>query len=309
MDIDWLHSTTTDSAMYVDVTQEITGYTRTGYPIYNYNSSGSRDGWMLTNSSHDARSNVYSVMFSKDWDNGLDMSLGYAYTDAEDVSPMTSSVAESNFENVSVTDINDPRPATSNYEVPHRFTLRASWGHEFFGDYTTRVSLFGYTKQGQPQSYVMGSQDQEGDGYYGRHLLYVPTGADDPAVVFGSGFDTEAFFNWVSKNELTRGEMTERNGQHAKWSTRFDLRIDQELPTFIGKSRARLYAKIYNLGNLLNDEWGHVNDAQFFSVQVVNSGINDQGLLEFERFSDRSINYLLENRSLWDVRIGLEINF
>ena len=97
---------------------------------------------------------------------------------------MTSSVAGSNFSNLAATDINNPRPATSNYEVPHRFTLRTSWGHEFFGDYETRITLFGYSKQGQGQSYIMARNNLEGDGYYGRHLLYVPTGPDDPNVVF-----------------------------------------------------------------------------------------------------------------------------
>ena len=239
---------------------------------------------------------------------GVDMMLGYAYTQAEDVSPMTSSVAGSNFDNLALNDINNPKPGTTNYEVPHRFTLRASYGREFFGDHTTRFSLFGYSKQGQPQSYVMGSGDLEGDGFYGRHLLYVPTGMDDPYVVFDDDFDTEAFMAWVDREGLKSG-FQKRNAQYAKWSTRFDLRIDQELPTFIGKSRARLYAKVYNLGNLLNDEWGHVNDAEFFSVQVVNSSVNDDGQYVFENFNGGTVNNLYENRSLWTVRLGLEIFF
>jgi hypothetical protein len=307
MDIDWLHSRSEDPALYVDISQEIVGMTSAGYPIYDY--TNGQDNFMLTNSKYSASSDVFSVIFSKDFDSGLDVSLGYAYTQAEDVSPMTSSVAGSNFDNLATNDVNNPKPGTSNYEVPHRFTLRASYGREFFGDYTTRFSLFGYTKEGQPQSYVMGGGGQlEGDGFFGRHLLYVPTSVNDPNVVFGSDFDTDAFMAWVDKNNLKAG-MQKRNGQHAKWSTRFDLRIDQELPTFVGKSRARLYFKVYNLGNLLNDEWGHVNDAEFFSVQAVDLTVNDAGQYVFEEFNGGSVNYLLENRSLWTVRMGLEISF
>lgn len=305
MDIDWLHSRSDDPALYVDLSQEIVGMTAAGYPIYDY--VNGRDNFMLTNSKHSASSDVFSLIFTKDFDNGLDMSLGYAYTQAEDVSPMTSSVAGSNFDNLALTDINNPKPGTSNYEVPHRFTLRASYGHQFFGDYTTRFSLFGYTKQGQPQSYSMSGGDLEGDGFFGRHLLYVPDGAADPFIVFAEGFDTAAFMDWVAKEGLKPG-MSERNGQHAKWSTRFDLRIDQELP-FFGRSRTRLYAKIYNLGNLLNDSWGHVNDAEFFTQQVVNSSVNEAGQYVYENFNGGSINQLLENRSLWTVRIGLEVSF
>jgi len=306
VDADWLHSRTQDSALYVDLSQEIVGTTSAGYPVYDY--VNGRDNFMLTNSSHSASSDVLSLILTKDFDNGLDMSLGYAYTNAEDISPMTSSVAGSNFDNLALTDVNNPRAGTSNYEVPHRFTFRASWGHDFWSDLETRVSLFSFLKQGQPQSYVMGSGDLEGDGFYGRHLLYVPTGPGDSNVVYAPGFDTDGFLAWVMKNDLKLG-MQKRNAQYADWSSRFDLRISQELPTFIGNSKGKLYVKIYNLGNLINDSWGHVNDAQFFSVQAVNSSLNDDGQYVFERFNGGSVNYLQQNRSLWSVRVGLEFNF
>ena len=305
MDADWLHSKTKDSALYTDLSQEIVGMTSAGYPMYDYTNGA--DNFMLTNSPYSASSDVLSVSFSKFWDNGLDMSFGYAYTQAEDVSPMTSSVAGSNFDNLALTDINNPKPGTSNYEVPHRFTLRASWGHDFWGDYETRITLFAFAKEGQPQSYVMQGTDLEGDGFFGRHLLYVPTSSSDPNVVFDSGFDTVAFFDWVQKNGL-KGGMQDRNGQHAKWSTRFDLLLSQELP-FFKETKGRFYIKVYNLGNLIDDSWGHVNDAQFFSVQVVNSGVNEEGQYVYENFNGGSVNNLQENRSLWTVRMGLEFRF
>jgi hypothetical protein len=299
-----------DSAIYVDLSQEIVGWTLTGHPRYDY--TNGEDNFMLTNSPYNADSDVISIVFSKYWDNGLDMSLGYAYTDAEDVSPMTSSVAESNFDNLALNDINAPLPGTTNYEVPHRFTLRASYGHNFFGDYETRISLFGYSKQGQPQSYVMRQNNLEGDGYYGRHLLYVPTGPSDPLVVFDEDFDTDAFFTWVGRKNLKPG-MQERNERHAKWSTRFDLYFSQELPTFIGDTRAKFYVKVYNLGNLINDSWGIVNDAPFFSVAAVGAEVIDEGpdygKYQFNDFYGGNVTRVLENRSLWDVRLGLEFSF
>ncbi|MCF6262432.1 MAG: carboxypeptidase regulatory-like domain-containing protein [Xanthomonadales bacterium] len=306
VDFDYLHTRTVDAAIYVDLSQSIVGETIIGQPIYAYSNHG-RDNFMLTNSSRTAVSNIFSTVLRKEFENGLDLMFGYAFTQAEDVSPMTSSTAGSNFSNVALNDINDPMPATSNYEVPHRFTLRTTWGHYFFKDLETRVSMFAFTKSGQPQSYVMGSGDLEGNGRFGRHLLYVPTGLNDSNVVFADTFDVNAFFAFVEKEGLSSG-LTDRNGQYASWSTRFDLRIDQEVPLF-GNTKGRVFVKVYNLGNLIDDSWGLVNDAQFFSVQVVNSSVNDAGQYVFERFNDRSINNLLENRSLWTIRMGLEVNF
>jgi hypothetical protein len=305
MDADWLYSRAEDPAVYVDLSQEIVGMTSAGYPIYDY--TNGRDNFMLTNSKYSPTANVLSVGFSKFWDNGLDMSVGYAYTQAEDVMPMTSSVAGSNFDNLATTDINAPKPGTSNYEVPHRFTLRASWGHDFWSDLETRITVFAFAKQGQPQSYSMSGGDLEGDGFFGRHLLYIPDGPNDPNIVFEDSFDQAAFNEWVAKEGLKPG-MSKRNDLHAKWSSRLDLRIHQDLP-FFGRSKSRLYMKIYNLGNLIDDSWGHVNDAQFFTVQAVNSSVNAEGQYVYENFNGGSITNLQENRSLWTVRFGFEVDF
>jgi len=306
-EIDYLHTETKDSAIYLDLSQEIVGNTIDGMPIYDY--VNGEDNHMLTNSSEDASSDSISIVLKKSFDWGLDLQMGYAYIDAEDVAPMTSSTAGSNWDATATSNPNDLTAATSNYTAPHRFTARASYATELFADLTTRITLMAYSSEGQPQSYVMGSGDLEGDGFYGRHLLYVPTGADDPNVVFEDGFDSGAFFSWARAHDLDAGYV-QRNETHAPWSTRMDLRIDQELPTFVDGTKGKIYFKMYNLGNFLNDEWGHVNDAQFFSVQMVESSVNSNGQYVFEEFNDtNSITDLKENPSLWTARIGLEFEF
>jgi hypothetical protein len=307
-ELDYMHSTWEDPAYYVDISQEIVGQTAAGTPIYDYKyGSRSGDNYMLTNSKRGGDTDLISLMLHKYFDNGLDVTLGYAYTDAEDVSPMTSSTAGSNFDNTALLDIEDPKPATSNYVVPNRFTLRARYAHEFFGDYQTRFTLYGTSAEGQPASYVMFSGALEGDGFFGRHLLYVPDGTGDPNVVFAPGFDQDAFFAFVKKNGMKPG-FQQRNDFHAKWTTRFDLRVDQEFPLF-GEFRGRAFMYVYNLGNLINDDWGEVWDGQFFSQQVINGNVNDQGQFVYESFRERNVNYFRQQRSLWEIRMGVEINF
>jgi hypothetical protein len=306
VDFDYLHSELQDSAYYVDVSQEIVGTTLAGGPIYDY--VRGEDNFMLTNSSFDASGDVLSVLVQKRWDWGLDASFGYSYTDNEDISPMTSAVAASNFSNLALTDLNNPRPGTSNYVVPNRFTLRASLGRDYFGENETRFTFYAYAAEGQPQSWGMSSGDLEGDGFFGRHLLYVPSGPSDPNVVFAESFPVQEFFDWVGQNGLGSGFVA-RNSSHARWTNRIDFGVHQEFPVGFSGFKGRFFVKMYNLANFLNDDWGKVYDAPFFTPIVVDSSVNSAGQYVFEDFDDQDISELLENRSLWEARFGIELRF
>jgi hypothetical protein len=305
LDFDYLHARGNDPAYYVDLSQSIIGTTTLGTPIYDF-TNGS-DNLMLTNSGETPVSNVISFVLRKEFDFGLDVLLGYAWTEAEDVSPMTSAVAVSNFENTALLDINNPPAASSNYVVPQRWTLRLDYEYPIFGDNLTQITLFGFFNEGQPQSYAMNGGDLEGDGFFGRHLLYIPDGPTDPNVVFDPGFDQQAFFEWAAANGLGPG-FTERNGYNTGWSSRFDLRISQEIPlpaNLVG----RVYFKVYNLGNMLNSDWGEIVDAQFFTPEIVDASVDAQGRFVYEEFSERSIERTYINRSLWEARLGFDIKF
>lgn len=310
-DVDYLHTEFVDSAYYVDVSQDIVGTTAAGAPIYDY--VRGQDNFMLTNSEFDAGSDIFSVLVSKTWDNGLDSSLGYSYTEGEDVVPMTSSVAFSNFTNVALTDLNNPRPGTSNYVAPHVFTVRASYGRELFGDNETRFTVYGFVKEGQAQSFGMGGVGLEGDDpFFGRHLLYVPDGANDPNVVFAPGFPVDDFFAWVAREGLGPG-FVDRNSEHARWSNRIDLGVNQEFPIGFDRLKASFFVKVRNFTNLINDDWGKQYDAAFFTPVVVNlfgaPAVNAAGQYTFNNFSEPTITDLLENLSLWEARWGLKVSF
>lgn len=307
VDADYLFTRGEDVAYYVDVSQQQVGETVLGKPIYDFIPGRGESNFMLTNSNQNPEAHIFSVSVRKYFDNGFDIQGGYAFTDAEDVSPMTSSVAGSNFGNVALNDIVEPAAATSNYVVPHRFTLRVGYRNTFFGDNETRISMYSFAQEGRPQSYVMGSDDLEGDQRFGRHLLYVPTGMDDAAVVFEDSFDYAAFEAWRQKEGLSTG-FQKRNENFADWSYRMDLRIDQEFPLY-NDIKALGYLKIYNVLNMVNSDWGVQTSPQFFSVQAVESGIDDQGRYVFESFNDDDINDVQEERSLWEVRLGFSVQF
>ncbi|MDH3338832.1 MAG: TonB-dependent receptor, partial [Gammaproteobacteria bacterium] len=142
-----------------------------------------------------------------------------------------------------------------------------------------------------------------------RHLLYVPDPAGDQNVLFAPGFDQTAFFEWVKKRNLKGGKFVRRNGQESKVNSRIDLRVDQEIPLFMDDLKARAFLKIYNFTNMLNDEWGRQYDAEFFSQDVVDVSLDPSGAYVFEAFNRKGLTDLQEFSSLWEMRLGLEVNF
>jgi Carboxypeptidase regulatory-like domain len=307
LDFDYLYTKANNPAYYRDLSQEIVGTTSAGTPVYNY-VNGLQDDYMLTNSSESPTSSTISVVYRKSFDFGLNALVGYAWTDSQDVVPMTSSTAGSNFDNVALLDINYPKAETSNWVTPNRFTMELNYGHAFFGDNMTRFVLQGYINEGQPQSYVMQGLALEGDGFFGRHLLYIPDGPSDPNVVYGPNFDQTGFFDWIQKNHLKPG-FTKRNEFYTGWTSRFDFRINQEIPLG-GDFRGVLYLKIYNIGNLLNKDWGKITDAEFFSPQIVTmSSLSPTGQFNYNTFTPNSLQVVNQERSLWEARLGIDIRF
>jgi hypothetical protein len=194
--------------------------------------------------------------------------LAYTYTNANEVSPLTSSTSSSQLGNVAVFQANEEVNSTSSYEIKNRFTAALNWKHAFFGDNNTIVSMFYEGRSGRPYSYVF-DNDANGDGRL-NDLLYIPSKPGD--VVFGTPAEEAAFWEFMTHNDYLmqhRGELAERNAAHSPWVNQFDLHIAQELPGFWKGHKAELSVDILNVGNLLNKDWGHVEEQPFPAMRGV----------------------------------------
>jgi len=238
----------------------------------------------------------------------LSVNLGYAYSDAEDVSGMNSSVAFSNFSNVATSNPNNVSAGTSEFNTPHRFTFRIGYEKNFFGDLMTRMSLYGEYKNGQGTSLTMSNSGLEDNDFGARQLLYVPNAGNDAAVVYADGFDRQGFDELIVNRSLARGQFVSRNDENARSSARVDFRLDQELPGFAGV-QPKLFVKINNVLNLINNDWGAQFDAPFVSEQVVESSVNDAGQFVFENFRGATTTDTIDSFSVWQARIGIEFKF
>jgi len=311
---DYLYTKMKNAAVIRDITRVDTGVDAPdGRPIYD-SVNGRRQDFMLTNVKGDSgHRESFSLALSKSHDFGLDWTLAYAYTNTEEVSPMTSSVAFSNYLN-NTTDPENPGLGTSNYEIPHRFTLRLSYTVELFDNLKTRFSVFGSANEGRPYSYTFDGGSMFGDsvGFIDRHLLYIPDGANDPNVVYGPDFDQDAFFSYLESEGLTKfgGKAMPRNSINSDWWTKFDIKISQELPAFAEGHRAKAFFVIENFGNFLNDDWGVMYETSFPRAQeMVDASINENGQYVYEEFIQPTGQTRVADASLWEMRFGIRYDF
>ncbi|MCL7714199.1 TonB-dependent receptor [Stenotrophomonas mori] len=197
-------------------------------------------------------------------------SLGYTYTTAKEVSPLTSSQNTSNWGNTLIYQANENVDYNSRYAIKDRVTGTLEWKHNFFGDNTTRVGLFYEGRSGRPYSYIF-YNDVNGDGAATNDLFYVPSGYGDVLWTGGAQMEKD-FFDWLEKTpELAgyQGQVVPANAHRAKWVNSFDVRISQELPGFFKGHKTELALDIMNVGNLLNKKWGLIDDYGFYSTRRV----------------------------------------
>lgn len=314
---DILHNRKQDSATVVDYNLEYGPVTFDGRPTYQEVTHA--DGidnvsneYVLTNAKNDGHSTIISLSISKSFDFGLDASIGYSYTKSKDANPMTSAVAGSNYGNLATADALNPPVSTSDFEVPHRFTLNLSYGVELISGFETRFSLFGQASEGQPYSYTYDDSDNAfGDSNWNgdRQLIYIPT-LDDTNVIYGADFDKEAFDAFIAAEGLTRGEISGRNAQNADWYVSFDLKINQEIPGLLEGHRGNAFFIIKNVGNMINDEWGVMKQGEFVGNRMIEMSIQSDGKYLYENFNagNEEQNYY-KDASLWEVRIGVSYDF
>ena len=250
--------------------------------------------------------------------------LAYSFTRAKEVSPLTSSVSNSNWNSVSVFNPNEEVAANSAYMVKDRFVGQLNWERKLFGDNRSSVGLFYEGRSGKPYSWIY-NNDLNGDGIT-NDLLYIPTRFGSGQVVFrdvnasGSGADEEAlFWNIVNQNDLSgyAGRVVDRNNAFANWTNNFDMRVSQELPGFFAGNKFTLVMDVLNVGNLINTEWGRIDEIAFQGQGglarsfVTYQGLDAQGRYiygvngEVEDFVTRQAR----GESQWAAQLTLKYSF
>ena len=214
--------------------------------------------------------NSLTLSLSKQISRDFGWSLAYTRATATEVSPLTSSVANSNFNARSIFNPNEQVAANSAYLTRDRVNASVNWSKAFIGNYKTTVGLFYEGRKGKPYSWTF-NNDLNGDGVGGNDLMYIPSAPGSGEVVFRGDTATNktnedkfwAIVNGNSELSAAKGSVVKRNGSFAPFVNNFDLRLSQEVRGLTAKHKGVFTFDILNVGNLLNKKWGRIDEIAF----------------------------------------------
>jgi len=288
-----------------------------------YSENSNRDDEILLTNTQEGDSINFSFSANKGFsigNGGLNVGVGYSFSDVDEVHPGTSSIATSNFGNVATSTFNffDLEPATGNNETRHNLAINASFYQNFFKDRETRLSVFAQWRSGRRFSYAFNSDvANDPDGGEIRQLLYVPTGINDPLVRFGDGFDTAGFFDFISSNGLGSfgGSIVPRNSGRSEDFFDVDLRFSQEIFASDSKGTLTFFMDVENALNLISDSANVLEQVTFgdsgFNAPIVDASVdaeNNQFVFNEFQPSGAEQNIITEG-SLWRIQLGIRYEF
>ena len=216
------------------------------------------------------RGMVATVSLSRPMSKGISWGMAYSRTDSTDVSPLSSSIANSVFNARAVFDPNENVASNSSYLVKDRVSATFNFQRKLYGNYNTRFGLFYEGRSGRPYSWTA-FNDMNGDGVSGNDLMYIPKAFGSGEVAFfgdtaTSTLNERKFWDIVDANDALKkaaGGVVKRNSDFAPWTNSFDMRISQEIPGIWSNNKAMFTLDFMNVGNMLNKKWGRINEVLF----------------------------------------------
>lgn len=298
-------------------------------------------------------SHAMSVALAKAFENGFDFQVSYAHQNSRFTAEGTSSRGISAWRGQFDVDRNNPSPRPSLFNIDHTYRILLGYENRFIGDLLTRLDVFGSITSGRawstsfnvaPNNALFGRAGQ-GENPFQNNPLYIPDPAGDPRVVFASGFQQEAFFDFVNRNNLPTGEIHQPfSNRSRRWNNIWDLRFQQELPgipgldRFSDRNRFSMIVDIDNFLNLINSDWGVFTFGPSFGqadivqadlvsrADVAANGVDgataligdaprtvctnqDACVYRFNNFLDRSTAFPNGPRSVYQIRLTLRYDF
>jgi len=231
--------------------------------------------YLLTNTKEGYRYNL-TAQLSKVTNNlklgnnhslNINWSAAYTYGVSKDLSNGIRNSFQSNFEVNPAIVANNPQLAYSNFDLRHRIvaTLGTNWIWNAVN--TTSLSFFYSGQSGNPYTVVYNSGGAPFGNAANANLPYIPKDQSDIRLADNGSYT--AAQQWNDLNALIsgdkylnsrRGQYAERNGLRTPWNQDLDLKLMHEFKlSKTNKSQSiQISFDIFNVLNLLNNDWGHI---------------------------------------------------
>tara|TARA_B100001559_G_scaffold310314_1_gene305511 strand:- start:183 stop:1448 length:1266 start_codon:yes stop_codon:yes gene_type:complete len=320
--IEYNKDSTNEGVFYRELGIELEGYLADGRGRYSH---GPGD-YLLTNTD-EGGAEAWSASVRKSFDNGFSYFASWATVDAEDVYALTSSQAESSYGYTQRWDGENVPAARSSFMTSRKIIAGLEYRNMFFGDNETRISAIYVRKSGEPYSItfdepsyrpVGGCEGSSGRCYskfYADYsLAYVPSGLDDPNVVFTDAATGAAVMDHINSGPLAqyKGTYAPRNAFTTPGYSRLDVRVTQELPSPMDGHKFIFFLDLLNVLNMINDDEGHVYEYNYNnSRQILVNGTDDQGRFIIRGVDDDDSYFIRDNsgQSRWQIQMGLKYQF
>lgn len=271
--------------------------------VFNFTNSEKGGGWEVTA--------ALNRKMRDNWAAGISWTHG----DYTEVSPMTSSVAQSNYNGRAIYNPNEDVASTSNYSIDNRVVAQVTRKFEFIRNAPTTVSVIYEGRTGRPYSWVFYG-DANGDGFTFNDLFYVPDGPGDTKVRWTNNEQRDAFFAFAAESGLDQyaGQVAPRNSERSPWQNTIDLKFIQTIPLH-GRFSADLYLNLINFANLLDSDWGILEEVPFSYRRAVAGTTFDTATNQYVyNFTSSTLNPVpvVVNQfpvSRWQVQAGVRLRF
>ncbi|MCT4603711.1 MAG: TonB-dependent receptor [Marinifilum sp.] len=230
----------------------------------------------------------FTAQLRKDFDFGLGANIAYNYGTAKSIFDGTSSQNSSqwNYLVSCPTPRNEAELGYSGFDQGHRIVGSLTYSKEYLKHLKTSIGLFYKGQSGKRFSYIYNNYKGRltNEAYWGPSLIYVPEDAN--GIVLGdrdgaydrnsAEFKTmwaelEAYIEQDDYLSERKGKYAERNGSRLPWENIFDLKITQDLFINVAdkKQTLQLGIDIFNVGNMLNKDWGRMYTTSHSNIELI----------------------------------------
>ncbi len=257
----------------------------------------------------------WSFKLQKQFDNNLFASVAYNFLESFDVNSLGAEISSDIFDlNPAFGNVNTAVTSPSLFGNKHRIIgqLNKSWLYSG-GTWGTSIGAFFEYAQGGRFSYTY-SGDINNDGSFTNDLIFIPTASQLQQQQFVSADQRDAFEAFIQQDEYLnarRGEYAGRNDILRPWTGRWDVKILQDFNFNVAdkKNTIQFSIDILNLGNLINSDWGVVQDPR--TTQPLGVTIDGTGNPVYS-FDTTQTTTFVNNPDLisrWQMQFGLRYIF